>query len=103
MDKEKMIDMALEKIMEDMDGLEGHSAMEHSLEDCKDPLTCEQHSGELGHHLTPDGGEPAVKIEVHKIGMPTMDGDKLPEEGEDKKAEEGLSPEEAEQLKKLLK
>ena len=102
MDKEKMIDMALEKIMEDMDGIEGHSAMEHSLEECKDPLTCEQHSGELGHHLTPDGGEPAaVKIEVHKLGIPTMDGDKLPEEGEH--AEEGLSPAEAEALKKLLK
>ena len=100
MDKEKMIDMALEKIMEDMDGLEGHSAMEHSLEECKDPLTCEQHSGELGHHMTPDGGEPAaVKIEVHKLGMPSLDGAK---EGEGK-AEEGLSADEAEQLRKLLK
>ena len=76
--------------------------MEHSLEDCPDPFTCEQHSGELGKNLAPE--EPAaVKIEIHKPGMPSLDGEKLPEEGAEGKAEEGLSPEEAEQLKKLVK
>ena len=102
MDKAKMMDMALEKIMGELDEVEGHSAMEHSLEDCPDPFTCEQHSGELGKNLAPE--EPAaVKIEIHKPGMPSLDGEKLPEEGAEGKAEEGLSPEEAEQLRKLLK
>ena len=102
MKKDELMDLALEKIMGDMDDMEGHSAMSHSLEECPDPLTCAQHSGELGHHLTPDGGEPAaVKIEIHKMGLPSLDGAKLDEEG--KKAEGGLSPEESEALKKLLK
>lgn len=97
MDKVKLFDAALDQLMGDMDDMEGHSAMAHSVEDCPDPFNCEEHDGELGKDLTPDGGEPIVKVEVHKAGMPTLDGAK---EG---KAEEGLSPEEAEELKKLLK
>jgi hypothetical protein len=100
--KEDLLDMALEKIMGELDDIEGKSSMEHSLEDCPDPFNCEQHSGELGKSLTPDGGEPAaVKIEVHKVGVPSLDGKPIPEDG--KKAEEGLSSDEAETLRKLLK
>ena len=100
-DKRDMMDEVLSKLMGDMDDLEGKSAMSHSLEECPDPMNCEQHNEELGHHLTPDGGEPAVKIEIHKGGLPSMDGKSADEEG--KKAEEGLSPAEAEELRKLLK
>ena len=77
MDKAKMMDMALEKIMGELDEVEGHSAMEHSLEDCPDPFTCEQHSGELGKNLAPEPA--AVKIEIHKPGMPSLDGETLPD------------------------
>lgn len=93
-----MMDLALEKIMGELDDIEGKSSMEHSLEECPDPLNCDQHGLESGKALAPE--EPAaVKIEVHKMGMPSLDGAKE-DEGE---ADEGLSPEEAEQLKKLLK
>ena len=106
MDKEKLMDMALEKIIGELDDVEGRGAMAHSLEECPDPLNCNMHDGELGDSLTPDGGvqkgEPAaVKIEVSKLGLPTMDGEKNP--GDEEKAEDGLSPEEAEQLRKLLR
>lgn len=102
MDKSALFDMALEKLMGDMDDMEGKGAMSHSAEECPDPLTCDQHDSELGEHLTPGEHEPAaVKIEVHKLGMPSLDGVKDEEEGS--KADEGLSPEEAEALKKLLR
>ena len=101
MQKEDLLDMALEKIMGEMDDVEGHSAMEHSLEDCPDPLNCDQHGLEAGKNLTPEPS--AIKIEIHKPGMPTLDGEKLSEEGEGTKSDEGLSPAEAEELRKLLK
>lgn len=94
MERDKMIDMALEKLMGDMDDLEGKGAMSHSMEDCPDPLGCKMHDSDVGENLSP---EPSVKIEVHKMGLPSMDGGK--EEGKG----EGLSPEEAEELRKLLK
>ena len=99
MEKADLLDRALEKIFDELDEIEGKVATSHSAEDCPDPLNCPEHESELGEHLSPEKlpgeSEPAaVKIEVHKMGMPTLDG---------KKAEEGLSPEEAEELKKLLK
>ena len=100
MEKDKMIEAALDRITSELDDVEGHSAMEHSLEECPDPLNCDQHGLEAGKNLTPDGGGPSVKIEVHKLGMPSLDGAKEKEEG---KSEEGLSEDEAEQLRKLLK
>ena len=99
--KTELLDMALEKLMGDMDELEGKGAMAHSLEECPDPLNCTMHDMEESHKLMPEDGKPAVSIEVHKMGMPTLDGEKA--EGDGEKAEEGLSPEEAEELKKLLK
>jgi hypothetical protein len=100
MDKTALLDMALEKLMGDMDDLEGASAMSHSAEECPDPLSCKAHDSELGENLTPGEKSPAaVEIEVHKGGLPSMDGEK----SEDSKAEDGLSPEEAEELRKLLK
>ncbi len=99
MDKTALLDMALEKLMGDMDDMEGSNAMSHSAEDCPEPLTCGEHDGELGKDLTPDGGK--VEIEVHKDGLPSMDG--VTAEDQEGKAEDGLSPEEAEALKKLLK
>jgi len=102
MDKVKLFDAALDKLMGDMDDMEGTSAMAHSQEECPDPLGCKMHDGELGKELAPEGGEPAaVKIEIKKLGMPSLDGAK---EGDGEgKAEEGLSPEDEEALKKLLK
>ena len=99
MKQSDMLEAALAKISDDLDGIEGKVAMEHSLEDCPDPLTCEQHGLEAGKALAPE--EPAaVKIEVHKMGIPSLDGVKS---DEGKKAEEGLAPDEVEALRKLLK
>ncbi len=110
MAKSDMMEMALEKLLGDMDDLEGSAAMAHSAEDCPDPLGCKMHDDELGEHLSPGDkpGEPAegVEIEIKKIGpgMPSMEGakdepsvDDLGQHGE------GLSEEDAEELRKLLK
>lgn len=92
--KVELFDKALDQLMGDMDDLEGKGAMAHSTEECPDPLNCKDHEIESGENLTP--GEPSLKIEVHKLGMPSLDGAKESEG-------EGLSAEEAEELKKLLK
>ncbi len=98
MEKSALFDAALDRIMSELDEVEGGSAMSHSAEDCPDPLGCKEHDGEHADSLS--GKEPAaVKIEVSKLGMPTLDGGKA--EGESK-AEDGLSPEEAEELRKLI-
>lgn len=95
MEKSALFDAALEKMMNELDEVEGSSATAHSLEDCTDPLTCGQHEAEEGEHLTPEKGSPAaVTVEVHKMGLPSMEGEK---------AEDGLSPEDVEELRKLLK
>lgn len=90
-----MLEKVLSLLADDMDDMEGKSAMVHSSEECPDPLTCGQHDDEMSKSLTPDGGEPV------KMGMPSLDGVK--EGDDDSKAEEGLSPEEADELRKLLK
>ena len=106
MDKSALIDAALDKLIGDMDDMEGKGAMAHSLDECSDPLTCGMHDGELGDNLSPaTAGEPAaVKIEVSHLGgnkgMPSLDG---VTEGGEKGADEELSPEEADMLKKLLR
>jgi hypothetical protein len=92
-----MFDAALEKMMGELDDVEGSSAMSHSQDECPDPLTCGQHDAEQAHSLSPGGD--GVTIEVKKMGLPSLDGSKE-EEGE---GSEGLSPEEADQLRKLLK
>ncbi len=110
MNKSDLMDVALEKLMGDMDDLEGSSAMSHSAEDCPDPLGCKMHDDELGENLNPANAEkmgaPVVSIEVKKMGdgLPSMEGAK-DEPSLDDKGEhgEGLSDEDAEILKKLLK
>ncbi len=103
-----MMDMALERLMGDMDDLEGDASMAHSQEDCPDPLGCKMHDSESGDALPakPTG----VEIEIKKIGegMPSLKG--VPGESPSEevsehegKAEDGLSAEEAEELRKLLK
>lgn len=98
MDKSALFDAALDRIMGELDDVEGDSAMSHSADDCPDPLSCKMHDEEHGDSLS---GKPAgLEIEVKKMGMPSLDGD-YPES--ESKAEDGLSPEEAEELRKLLK
>lgn len=90
------IEKALAMLSGDMDSLEGKSAMAHSLDDCPDPLGCDMHESENAEPLADKG----LTIEIKGAGMPTLDGAKAPEsEG----MGEGLSDEEAEALKKLLK
>lgn len=92
MDHESIIDRALAMLGDDMDGLEGKAAMAHGLDECPDPLNCDQHDDEMGDALSDDKGEgmkPALTIEVHGEGMSPADGD-------------GLKDDEAEELKKLL-
>ena len=97
MDREKMLDLALEKMEQEIESIEGDEANSHSMEECKDPLNCPQHMAEMGEGLSKEPA--AVKIEVHKLaGMPSLEGEMKGE-----KAEEGLSPDEAEELRKLLK
>lgn len=99
-DKAGLLDKALDMLIGDMDDMEGHSAMAHSLEECPDPLMCSMHDSDLGNMAEEQepGSPAAVEITVHKMGLPTMEG-KTEEEDED----DHLSPEEAEELKKLLK
>ena len=95
----EMLDKALAQIMEELDEIEGTSAMSHSAEECPDPLNCPQHSAEHGDSLSKEAEPAAVKIEVHKLaGMPSLDN---PDDGKEEKGE--LKPEEAEALRKLLK
>ena len=94
------MDAALAKILDDMDDMEGKSAMSHSLEDCPDPMSCTQHDDEVKGNLTPEDGKsaPGLTIVVGDGMMPKL-GEKGSEEG---KADEGLSPEEAAELRKIL-
>lgn len=96
MDKSSLIDAALDKLMGDMDDMEGSSAMKHPMEECPDPVGCTQHDSELGESMTPlpTDGKPDISIEIHKSGAPG--------EIEGSGAGEGLSDEEGEVLKKLL-
>jgi hypothetical protein len=103
MNKSELMEMALEKLVGDMDDLEGSGAMAHSTEDCPDPLGCTMHEAEAGDSLSSDA-KPG-----DKPGLPSMkgtpskgDGEEVVEEAEGA-AEDGLSAEEAEELRKLLK
>jgi hypothetical protein len=103
MDRASMFDKALARMADDLDDVEGSSAMSHSMDECPDPLTCTQHDSEAGDALS--GDKPAVSIEIHKLGMPTLDGAKEDKPSLDDKGEEGqeLSSEDADILRKLLK
>jgi hypothetical protein len=108
MDKSALMEMALEKLVGDMDDLEGSAAMSHSAEDCPDPLGCKEHDSEHADNLSGEGKpEGGVEVEIKKIGgMPSMEGAKAEDEEEGAEHEpkaEGLSDEEAEELRKLLK
>jgi hypothetical protein len=101
MDKTKLLDMALDMLGNDMDGMEGRAAREHSIDQCDDPLMCDMHADENGEALSglgPDkveaGDGGGVSIEVKKLGMPSMEAGG--------KAEESLDPEEQDALRKLL-
>ncbi len=95
MDRSAIFDAALERLMGDMDDMEGSSAMKHSVDECPDPMSCDQHDSELGENLTP-APKPAIAIEIKGAEPESMD------EGMEA-AEDKLSPEEAEELRKLLK
>ena len=95
MEKSDMLDSALSRIIGELDDIEGHEAMEHSMEECPNPLECEMHRPtmekpeEMDHEINPgemEGKPKIASIEVHKMEGP-----------------EELSPEDAEMLKKLLK
>lgn len=97
MEKSALFEAALDRIMGELDDVEGGSAMSHSAEDCPDPLGCTMHESENAEPLAAKGEAPlGVEIEVKKMGVPSLDGDS------ESKAEDGLSPEEAEELRKLL-
>ena len=101
MEKEELLDKVLAMLSGDMDDMEGSAAMKHSQEDCPDPLGCTMHESENAEPLAGKGEAPlGVEIEVKKMGVPSLDGDSA---SDDSKAEDGLSPEEAEELRKLLK
>jgi hypothetical protein len=105
MNKSALMDVALEKLMGDMDDLEGSSAMSHSSEDCPDPLGCKMHDSEHGDNLSPAEveGKPLLEIKVKGEGLPSMQGAK--EDAAEKEVEgaDGLSADEAEELFELLK
>lgn len=100
MNKDKFIEFALDKIMHELDEIEGEGAMSHDLDDCPNPLVCDMHNSDLSDSMSQEKPA-AIKIEVKKMGMPSLDGE---EEGDKEESlGEGLSLEEAEELKKLLK
>jgi hypothetical protein len=94
MDQE-IVEKVLRMLSDDMDGIEGKSTMMHQIEDCPNPLTCDMHDSELKGTEIPGEGE------MENKGLPSLDGAK---EGDgEKEPSEGLSPAEAEELRKLLK
>ena len=97
-DDKDLIDVALSKILDDMDDMEGKGAMEHSLEECENPMECNQHGTDAEDGLNPGDSEhkPVLEVTIEKHGSPTMTGS-----GESG-AEESLSPDEKEMLKKML-
>ena len=101
-DHESIIDKALAMLGEDMDGMEGKSAMSHSMDECPDPLNCTDHEAETGDALSGDmgGAKPALTIEIHGAGLNPGEAPSLDDKGE---AGDGLSDEDSEILKKLLK
>lgn len=109
MNKNALMDVALEKLMGDMDDLEGSSAMSHSAEECPDPLGCKMHDSEMGDNLSGDGkpkdGAALLSIEVKKPGdgLPSMEGAKQDAAEKEVEGADGLSAEEAAELFELLK
>ena len=97
-EKSSLFEMALDRLLEDMDSTEGKAATAHSLEDCPSPLTCTQHDDETMERLAPEP-KPSLEVEVHKEMAPG-DVPALDDKGE---KGEGLSPEDAEILKKILR
>lgn len=96
MSKSNLLEMALDKIMGDMDDFDGKDALSHSKEDCPDPLNCKMHDEEGPKEG--DLKDPALmKVEVKKVGIPEIGS-----LGEGEKADDKITPEEAEILKKLL-
>ncbi len=110
MNKSALMDIALEKIMGDMDDMEGSSSMAHSAEDCPDPLGCKMHDGELGENLNPAAaekmdGKPLLEIEIKGKGdgLPSMEGAKDDAAEKEVEGADGLSADEAEELFELLR
>jgi hypothetical protein len=69
MDNKHMIDMALEHMLNEVEGMEGKSAMMHDAESCPDPENCDMHMPEMSmdKELPVKGGEMHVEIESHKM------------------------------------
>lgn len=101
MKKAALFDRALDRLLGDMDDIEGREVMEHSADECPDPLGCTQHEIEHSDNLSTEGDPAVVKVEVKKARMPSLDG--ATEESEEASEAAGLTPEEAEELRKLLK
>ena len=100
MNKSELMEMALERLIGDMDDLEGADAMAHGVDECPDPLGCTMHESESGDSLSSDA-KPG-----DKPGLPSMKGTPSKGDGEEVAegaAEDGLSAEDAEELRKLLK
>lgn len=98
MEKSEIMNMVLDRLVDEMDEVEGNSSMAHSQEECPDPLGCTMHDGEHGDNLS-EGKPSGVEVEIKKLGegMPSMEGAK------EDAAEDGLSDDDAEELRKLLK
>ncbi len=108
MNKSELMDVALEKLMGDMDDVEGSSAMSHSAEDCPDPLGCKMHDSEMADNLSgaeKKEGDPILAIEIKGKGegLPSMEGAKEDKAEEAVEHADGLSADEAEELFELLK
>ena len=91
-----LFEAALDRLLGDMDDTEGRAATSHSVEECPDPLGCTAHDSDSMGDLA-QSGKPAIEIEVHKAmapGEPSLD-----DKGE---ADEGLSEEDKNILKKIL-
>lgn len=98
------MDAALERIINDMDDMEGKAAMSHTLEECPDPMNCTMHDDDVKGNLTPEDGKSktGLTIIVGDGMMPKL-GDKVSDgPGSEEKSDEGLSPEEAAELRKIL-
>lgn len=95
MDHRDMLEAALDKMMGDLDDIEGKGAVKHSLSECPNPEECDQHSDEMPK--MDDGGEEMPDKKDGHSALPIMSVSV-----EKMKPKSELGPEDIEMLKKLL-
>jgi hypothetical protein len=92
MDKQSMMDMALEKILNEIEDVEGKDAITHAPEHCLDPMSCAEHSDmgvkdmdDMDNNMDESvmGKPAAIEISVEKQSPMMMKESELSDEEKD--------------------